>query len=221
MPLHAQLVLFRRATVLCGVHGSGLINSVHMWPGAALLQLMPFRVESGSSFFQEPAEARGVSYFEWRNQRAEDAVFHWHFLGADFADHARLLTSNSDCCGPGVCELRTRARALSRGGRGRRQGPAASSIASSAALREVRRSARRSPRVVTSGALAPSTPSPIRLRRAPPTSRARAHPPDFSFWINQDTRVDPFEFRSILRRALESPLNTQLGALTSRWPRRL
>ena len=109
MPLHAQLVLFRRATVLCGVHGSGLINSAHMWPGAALLQLMPFRVESGGAFFQEPAEARGVAYFEWRNQRAEDAVFHWHFLGADFEDHARLLTTNSDCCGPGVCECRRRA----------------------------------------------------------------------------------------------------------------
>ena len=66
MPLYEQLRLFRRTTVLVGIHGSGLINSVFMHRGAALVQLMPYHVNSGATFFSGPAEMSGVKYLgEW------------------------------------------------------------------------------------------------------------------------------------------------------------
>jgi hypothetical protein len=65
MTLYEQLALFRRTTLLAGIHGSGLINSIFMHPGTALVQLMPFNVQSGASFFAGPASATGVAYFEW------------------------------------------------------------------------------------------------------------------------------------------------------------
>lgn len=69
MTLYEQLALFRRTTVLAGIHGSGLINSIFMHPGTALVQLMPFNVQSGASFFAGPAASTGVAYFEWCVQR--------------------------------------------------------------------------------------------------------------------------------------------------------
>lgn len=64
MPLYEQTALFRRASVLVGVHGSGLVNSLFMHPGTALLQIMPRGVTTGAAFFQGPAASAGVHYFE-------------------------------------------------------------------------------------------------------------------------------------------------------------
>lgn len=64
MPLYAQLALLRRASVLVGVHGSGLVNALFMHPGTALLQVMPRGVANGGSFFEGPAAGAGVHYFE-------------------------------------------------------------------------------------------------------------------------------------------------------------
>ena len=65
MPLFEQISLFRRASVLLGVHGSGLVNSIFMHPGTALVQLMPRGVTTGAAFFQGPASGAGVRYFEY------------------------------------------------------------------------------------------------------------------------------------------------------------
>ena len=100
MPLYEQILLFRQTTLLIGIHGSGLINSMYMHPGTALLQLMPYRVNSGASFFSTPAESHGISYFEWQNKHRENTVFHWHFLGEDWAGRKELILSkDSSCCG--------------------------------------------------------------------------------------------------------------------------
>lgn len=101
LPLFEQVLLLRRSTVLAGMHGSALINSVYMAPGTALLQLLPYKVDAGGIFFRGAAEARGVAYYEWANSRVEDAVFHWHFLGADYPPARResMLREGSQCCG--------------------------------------------------------------------------------------------------------------------------
>ena len=43
-PNPLQVHLFRRADVLVGIHGSGLINTQFMRKGTSLLQLMPYKV---------------------------------------------------------------------------------------------------------------------------------------------------------------------------------
>lgn len=130
MPLYEQVLLFRRTSVLVGMHGSGLINSIYMHPGSALLQLMPYKVSSGASFFEAPASDGGVNYHEWTNKHVEKSVFHWHFLGADYAARKdTILSQGSDCCGQSIY---------------------------------------------------------------------------FSFWINQDTWVEPEEFSQVLQAALRS-----------------
>jgi hypothetical protein len=101
LPLFELVALLRRTAILAGMHGSALINSAFMAPGAALLQLLPFKVDAGSAFFEGAANARGVAYHEWRNTRLEDAVFHWHFLGNDYPPERReaMLREGSQCCG--------------------------------------------------------------------------------------------------------------------------
>ena len=103
MTLYEQLALFRRTTVLAGIHGSGLINSIFMHPGTALVQLMPYKVSSGSSFFAGPASGGGVSYFEWTNPKKENSVHHFHFLGRDYAGKTdELVDCGSNCGGPDI-----------------------------------------------------------------------------------------------------------------------
>lgn len=45
----------------------------------------------------------GVKYFEWVNDKLENTVLHWHFLGTDM-QHRReeILMLGSECCGQGV-----------------------------------------------------------------------------------------------------------------------
>ena len=76
-----QVRLFRRATVLIGVHGSALINSPFLARGGAVIQLVPYRLGNAGSFFAGPAQAAGLSYVEWANPRLHSAaaVHHWHF----------------------------------------------------------------------------------------------------------------------------------------------
>lgn len=64
LPLFAQLRQLRRTSVLAGLHGSGLINSVFMRPGTALLQLLPPGVIGGDFFFKNPAKDARVRYGE-------------------------------------------------------------------------------------------------------------------------------------------------------------
>lgn len=103
--LYAQLLLFRRTSVLIAVHGSGLINTVHMLPDTAVIQIVPFGLQGAASFFEPPARAAGVRYLEWTNRDVTATRFHWHFIGPDFAARREDIAAgllNSDCCGQDV-----------------------------------------------------------------------------------------------------------------------
>ena len=76
----AQVRLFARASVLVGMHGSALINTFFMRPGSALLQIVPHRVDGASTFFEGPALAHGVRYYEMAVDDRADTITHDHFL---------------------------------------------------------------------------------------------------------------------------------------------
>lgn len=90
MRLYAQLRLLRRTNVLVGIHGSGLINVNHMLPGTALVELFPFNVtpklRQTQTLFATAAALRTVTYVKWMNGDRANTIFHWHFLGDDFAE---------------------------------------------------------------------------------------------------------------------------------------
>jgi hypothetical protein len=98
MPLCAQVRLFRAASVLVGMHGSGLINSMFLRRGAALLQVVPFRLHGAAAFFQGAAAAAGVAYSELHAAARADVIPHGHFLpkGKRLED---ALREGSECCG--------------------------------------------------------------------------------------------------------------------------
>ncbi|CAE7733194.1 pomgnt2 [Symbiodinium sp. KB8] len=130
MPLYDQVKAFQRTAVLVGIHGSGLINSIFLPSGAAIVQLMPHGVQKGAAFFKNTALGAGVKYLEWSNPKRDNAVLHWEFVGEDKQGQAdSMLQVGDGCCGEGTF---------------------------------------------------------------------------FSFWINQDTRVDPADFASILGNALRA-----------------
>jgi hypothetical protein len=61
--VHLQIRLFRRTTLLVGVHGSGLINTAFMRAKTALLQIMPYKVHEGKG-----ALRRQLHYHLFRSQ---------------------------------------------------------------------------------------------------------------------------------------------------------
>lgn len=102
MPLYEQVRLFRRTSVLVGMHGSGLINSWGMTRGAALLQILPYGLKGGAAFFKGPAEGAGVSYHEYAvaERSHNGTIFHPHFLDSSYAGKMdAILSQGSDCCG--------------------------------------------------------------------------------------------------------------------------
>jgi hypothetical protein len=98
LPLCAQVRLFRRARVLLGMHGSGLINSMYMRPGSALVQVVPHALSGAEGFFRGPAEARGVRYYEIATPERAAAIAHGHFL-KEPARAEEHLAQGSGCCG--------------------------------------------------------------------------------------------------------------------------
>ena len=88
MTLYEQVREFRRTNVLAGIHGSGLTNFLFLHPSDRPLngllnvglQLMPWKVTTGATFFSGFASGAGALYKEWSNDRRENAVFHTHFL---------------------------------------------------------------------------------------------------------------------------------------------
>ena len=98
LPLCAQVRLFRRAAVLLGMHGSGLINTMFMRPGSAVVQVVPFHLAGAGAFFRGTAEAHGVRYFEVPTRAREDAIAHPHFL-KDAGKAEDFLQEGSGCCG--------------------------------------------------------------------------------------------------------------------------
>ena len=88
MTLYEQVREFRRTNVLAGIHGSGLTNFLFLHssnrPLNGLsnvgLQLMPWKVTTGSTFFSGFASGAGAAYKEWSNDKRDNAVFHTHFL---------------------------------------------------------------------------------------------------------------------------------------------
>jgi hypothetical protein len=80
MTLYEQIREFRRAKMLAGVHGSGLSNFMFLHPDTYSLQLLPYKLEGGSSFFTRFAQDSGSRYIEWKNTKKENSLFHSHFL---------------------------------------------------------------------------------------------------------------------------------------------
>jgi hypothetical protein len=80
MSVCAQVRLFQQAAVVVGVHGSALINSIFMRRGAAILQIVPYRLEGAAAFFESPAAARGVRYVELAVTNRSATTSHDHFL---------------------------------------------------------------------------------------------------------------------------------------------
>ena len=101
MSLCAQAQLFAGTSVLVGMHGSALINAHFMPRGTALVQLVPHALLGAASFFQGPAEAHGVRYFEVPSAPREASIPHAHFLRGG-SDVEKLLRDGSECCGPQV-----------------------------------------------------------------------------------------------------------------------
>lgn len=83
-----QLAILATTSVLIGVHGSGLSNSVFLPRGSALVQLLPYGVQNGAQFFQSAATSAGVAYFEWKNPNISRTTQHWHYAGKDLAGSA-------------------------------------------------------------------------------------------------------------------------------------
>lgn len=98
MPLCTQVRLFRRAKVLLGMHGSGLINSMFMKKGSSLVQVVPYKLSGADSFFEGTAIARGVSYHEIPTHGRDRIIPHGHFL-KEPKDTEKVLGQGSGCCG--------------------------------------------------------------------------------------------------------------------------
>jgi hypothetical protein len=103
MPLYEQILVFKQSSVLLGMHGSALINSVFMNRGAALVQIVPYHLNGAETFFQHPAVSQGVSYFEYHHTNKSTARYHWHYLDKTYAGRQdTILQQGSECCGQQV-----------------------------------------------------------------------------------------------------------------------
>jgi hypothetical protein len=98
MPLCAQVRLFRAAAVLVGMHGSGLINTMFMRRGSAVVQVVPFKLHGAAAFFQGTAQSAGVAYGELHAAAREDVIPHAHFLPKS-KTLEEAFREGSACCG--------------------------------------------------------------------------------------------------------------------------
>ena len=80
MTLYEQVAALKSTTVLVGVHGSGLNNVLFLPGGAAMIQLLPYKLNYKGAF-GGLAKDNQIAYFEWALTDRDAAVFHWHFLG--------------------------------------------------------------------------------------------------------------------------------------------
>ena len=80
MSVCAQVLLFQRASVVVGVHGSALINSILMRKSSVMLQIVPFSVRGAGTYFEGPAIAHGVHYLELAIEERSATIPHEHFL---------------------------------------------------------------------------------------------------------------------------------------------
>ena len=71
MPLYEQVASMKGISILCGMHGSGLMNAMWMRPGAVSVQLLQCKLDEGPyrgsiDVLRGAASHRGVGYFEWK-----------------------------------------------------------------------------------------------------------------------------------------------------------
>ena len=88
MTLYEQVAALRATTILVGVHGSGLNNALHLRPGAAVLQIVPFGLRYRGDF-EDIATRNGVSYGELVLEDRRRSVFHWEFLDPERLEAGR------------------------------------------------------------------------------------------------------------------------------------
>lgn len=94
LTLYEQVRELLQITILFGIHGSGLINSLYMPQNSVIVQLMPYKVFGGPTFFAGPAKSYGVNYREWTNTDRSKTVPHWHFLSPN-VDREALFQKGS------------------------------------------------------------------------------------------------------------------------------
>jgi len=102
MTLYEQLREIRQLHFLVGVHGSGLTNFMFLHPDGSSkyhsigLQILPFRLTFGAQFFKPFCDMSGCIYYEWRNERRENSVMHFHFLSKqDYFNLEQLVRDGS------------------------------------------------------------------------------------------------------------------------------
>ena len=88
MTLYEQVAALRATTILVSVHGSGLNNALHLRPGAAVLQIVPFGLRYRGDF-KGIATRNGVSYGELVLEDRRRSVFHWEFLDPERLEAGR------------------------------------------------------------------------------------------------------------------------------------
>ena len=109
MTLYEQVREFRRTNVLAGIHGSGLTNYLFLHGSNKELnginnvglQLMPWKVTTGSTFFSGFATSSGANYKEYSNNLRSNAVFHTHFLNEQENKQIESVLSNGATGGGG------------------------------------------------------------------------------------------------------------------------
>ena len=82
MTFYEQLSRLQKTTILIGIHGSGLMNSMFLPRDSVVIQVVPYNVQGATSFFRPTAVANGMHYMEWRNPDQKNTVFHWQFVSA-------------------------------------------------------------------------------------------------------------------------------------------
>jgi hypothetical protein len=82
MTFYEQLSRLQKTTILVGIHGSGLMNSMFLPRDSVVIQVVPYNVQGATSFFRPTAVANGMHYMEWRNPDQKNTVFHWQFVSA-------------------------------------------------------------------------------------------------------------------------------------------
>ena len=82
MTFYEQLSHLQQCTILIGIHGSGLMNSMFLPRNSVVIQIIPYNVEGATGFFRPTAVANGMHYMEWRNPDQKKTVFHWQFVSA-------------------------------------------------------------------------------------------------------------------------------------------
>lgn len=84
-----QLAIVDSTDVLVAMHGAALTHTLFMRPGTSVLELFPWVFRK--TIYQNLANAMGVYYQMWQNDREDKTVFHW-----DLVERTRFSNRTKD-----------------------------------------------------------------------------------------------------------------------------